>query len=295
MTDILRLTAGALALEICPALGGSITRFDQRHEGRTLHWMRPTPEEAIARLDPIGVACFPLVPFSNRLRHGRFAVDDRIIELPLNFPPERHALHGDGWQHRWAVLSATQDSAALGFVWQGALRYEARQDFRLAPDALEIRIAVTNRGEGRMPAGIGLHPWFPLTPEARMTAAVDSVFLVDAEYMPLAHRAPPERWDFRRGVRFRGSGLANNFTGWDGSAAIAWPEHGMRLTMTSDGVMDQLVCYCPDGADFFCVEPVSNSVDGFNLGALGSPHAGYRLLAPGATLAGTTRFAVAVD
>ena len=58
-----------------------------------------------------------------------------------------------------------------------------------------------------MPAGIGVHPWFPLTPRARMTAATPLVWLVDEEYMPTGRQAPPPRLDFTHGLAFAGSNV----------------------------------------------------------------------------------------
>ena len=46
-------------------------------------------------------AAFPLVPYSNRIRAGRFSFRGRAVVEPLNRPPERHAIHGHGWQARW--------------------------------------------------------------------------------------------------------------------------------------------------------------------------------------------------
>src|SRR5690606_35167682 len=180
VTELLKLRAGALALDIAPACGGSIVRFDEVTPSGPLHWLRPASDETIARRDPMGVANFPLVPYSNRIRDGRFTVAGRIVQLPLNWPPERHALHGDGWLHAWTVADTSATAAELVFDWTGPnrpLRYSARQRFVLAERELRIEIELTNRGDAPMPAGIGLHPWLPLTPLARMTADLPEVWL----------------------------------------------------------------------------------------------------------------------
>jgi aldose 1-epimerase len=268
--ESLILRAGALILELSPACGGSILRLDGATSSGIVHWLRPANPDTIARRDPMGVACFPLVPYSNRIREGRFPLCDRMVQLPLNWPPERHALHGDGWQHPWSVARASEMEAELVFDWTAPdrpMRYTARQHFVLTGDELRIDLAVTNRGDGSMPAGIGIHPWFPLTPQARMTADLPWVWLVDAEYMPVERVQTPPSLDFRRGLAFAGTNVANSFSGWDGRAVIEWPEHRMRLTLLAGEPLRHLVIYAPDGRDFFCVEPVSNSVDAFNLGS----------------------------
>jgi aldose 1-epimerase len=292
-SDILTLRAGALTLDIGPACGGSIFRLQQTTPVGLLEWLRPASDDTIARCNPMGVASFPLVPYSNRIREGRFPLGDVTAQLPLNWPPERHALHGDGWQHPWTVGSVSDTEAELLFDWAEpahVLRYTARQHFELLDAELQVEISVTNRGDGPMPAGIGMHPWFPLTPQARLTADLPSVWLVDHEYMPVERAPTPPRLDFSRGLAFAGTNVANSFSGWDGHAVIEWPEQRMRLTLLAEEPLRHLVLYAPDGGDFFCVEPVSNSVDAFNLGAQGVLDVGYIVLQPNETLSGRVRF-----
>jgi len=292
-TELLVLRAGELTLELGPACGGSILRLQERTPAGAIDWLRPASPETIARCDPMGVASFPLVPFSNRIRDARFPIGGRIVQLPLNWPPERHALHGDGWQHHWTVAAASETQAELIFEWTAPdhpLRYTARQLFALSEAELRIEIAVSNRGDGPMPAGIGVHPWFPLTPQARMTADLPWVWLVDEEYMPIERVPTPPHFDFGRGLAFAGTNVANSFPGWDGWAVIEWPEYGRRLTLLAEEPLRHLVLYAPEGADFFCVEPVSNSVDAFNLGPQGVPDVGYIVLQQNETLSGRVCF-----
>jgi hypothetical protein len=75
--------------------------------------------------------------------------------------------------------------------------------------------------------------------------------------------------------------------GWSRRALIEWPERGARLTMTAEPPLDYLVIFTPRGRRFFCAEPVSHVTDAFNLAAAGHPDTGFRVLAPGETLAST--------
>ena len=59
---MIELKAGEYFLALEPERGGSIARFGWR--GQDL--MRPTCGPSV-----LDVACFPLVPFSNRIAHGR--------------------------------------------------------------------------------------------------------------------------------------------------------------------------------------------------------------------------------
>ena len=96
--DIVTLSSGPSGLQVCPAAGGSITRYWWEHAGKIFEWLRPAAAADIAGRNPLGMACFPLVPFSGRIREGRFTFRKRTVGLPLNFPPERHATYGQGWR-----------------------------------------------------------------------------------------------------------------------------------------------------------------------------------------------------
>ena len=70
MTQIEFLQSGDIRLEVCPAAGGSITRFSI--EGQDI--LRPASEEAIKNRDPGLMAAFPMVPYCNRIAHGLFGL-----------------------------------------------------------------------------------------------------------------------------------------------------------------------------------------------------------------------------
>ena len=53
--------------------------------------LRPAPDLALARRDPWAMGCFPLVPWSNRIRAGRFVFGARAVSLPPSRPQDRHA------------------------------------------------------------------------------------------------------------------------------------------------------------------------------------------------------------
>jgi aldose 1-epimerase len=288
--QVIALRAGRARLGLRPAAGGSITRYCWDSNGGTVDWLRP---RSGPDFDPLAMACFPLVPFSNRIREGRFPFEGRQIALPLNFPPERHAIHGHGWQSSWTLVSRTETEAIVEYshraqAWPSD--YRARQTFALTENELAMEIQVTNTGERAMPAGIGFHPYFVRTPEARITAAVRAMWQTDDEVMPVRLLEPPpgER-ALGSGVVADGVAMDNTFVGWSGQAEIVWPEWGASLALTADPLLRFLVVYTPPGKDFFCVEPVSNCTDAFNLLAGGRADSGARILAPGESLAAAAR------
>jgi aldose 1-epimerase len=94
------LAAGALELEVSPSIGGSISSFEWIGDGRRVAILRKCHTGLQNVLD---AASFPLVPFVNRVRGGRFAFRDREVRLAPNMPGDPSPLHGQGWLGEWQV------------------------------------------------------------------------------------------------------------------------------------------------------------------------------------------------
>jgi aldose 1-epimerase len=289
----LTLRAGPARLGLAPALGGAVTRCGSETPDGPVEWLRPASPDALARRDPRGLAAFPLVPYSNRIREGRFTYGGRAVALPPNFPPERHSIHGQGWQAGWDPVDVREASAELEYrhapdAWPWA--YRARQRFRLRPDRLRVELAVANESDGPMPLGVGWHPYFARTPGATLTADVTGMWRTDAETLPVEHVAPAPV-ALAAGVQIAGLALDNCFTGWRRRAVIEWPEWSARLVLTAERPLDFLVVFVPPGRDFFCVEPVSQVPDALNLAAAGRGDTGLLSLASGHRVAAAVTLA----
>lgn len=292
--ELLTLRWGENEVVLAPSVGGAVASYRSGADGRTVDWLRPTDAADIERGDQLATACFPLVPYSNRIRAGRFVFDGRDVQLRRNFGDRPHSIHGHGWQAPWTVADAGASTAILEYRHAAGpwpFDYSARQTFELAADGLTVRLELVNESEHRMPAGIGLHPYFPRTPKTRVRAGVSRIWLTDDEVMPLERVRPLGAIDPNRGVAADGVHLDNVYTGWNGRAEIEWPEYGTRLEMTADGPLVFLVLFTPQGEDFLCVEPVSHCTDAFNMAARGAQDTGMRVLEPGERLAASVRLA----
>jgi len=286
---VLADSAGA-EVEIWPSIGGSLGAYRSPLRDRPFDWLRPAVPGS---LSPLDMAAFPLVPFSNRIREGRFSFAGEEVRLPLNFPPQRHAIHGQGWQSPWSIVEAQPQCATIEYrhcpgEWPFA--YLARQAIELGSAGLDVTIALTNESERGMPAGLGLHPYHVATPECALRAEVSRMWATDAEVMPVERVDPPASLATSVGMRVGAVELDNGFAGWNGSARIEWPEHGAVLDIEADAPLEFLTIYTPGGEGVFCVEPVSHCTDAFNLAAAGCTGTGMAVLAPGETLAATIRF-----
>jgi aldose 1-epimerase len=291
---LLELHSGPFALALCPEVGGGIARA----EGWGQELLRPAREMAVAARDPLRLACYVLVPFSNRVRDARFTFEGHTYQLARNFPPEPHAIHGNGWQRAWqvartdgreAVLALDHDPGRDGAdAWPFA--YRAEQAYRLTAEGFAVELRLTNKDGRRMPAGIGLHPFFPLTPATRLTAQLAGVWQSNERKLPAKHTALPPAWEFAKGGPVAALSIDNCFTGWDQAAVIEWPDRRLRLTLEASANLRSLVIFVPQAHDYFCVEPVSNINDAFNLAAEGIPDTGVVALAPGETMTADINF-----
>jgi len=295
---VLTLRSGRAHLTIAPELGGSITRYWWADGPRALDWLRPTTADALARRELGAGACFPLVPYSNRIRDGRFTFRGRPVVMPSETMAAAHAEHGHGWAASWTVVERADDRARLEYAHRAdawPFPYLAWQTFALTPEALTVAIGIRNRGEEAMPCGLGLHPHFPRTPATRLRALVRRMWRADAEVLPVALVDLPSGLDLARGLEVDRVDLDTVFTGWSGSARIDWPEWRAGLTLRARSPLDFLVVYTPPGESCFCAEPVSNCTDAFNLAAAGRTDTGMVVLAPGERLEGEVTFRPEID
>jgi aldose 1-epimerase len=265
---VLRQADALLALDV--QRGGAIREFSCG--GR--HVLRPTPDTATT--DPFDMACFPMVPYVNRIADGRFQSGVRQVQLARNWMQDPHPLHGQGWQCPWTAAQVSASAARLQFEGGGnewPWRYRAEQRFALEPNGLTIELSVENLGAEPMPAMLGLHPYFPNGSRTRLWARVPRVWRTDQAALPLEEIATPDEWRFDVARPVQAVPLDHCFAGWDGAATLYGPEQTIHLQGRNCSFLH---VYVPAGRDFFCLEPQSAAV-----GALGRGGAELALVPPG--------------
>jgi aldose 1-epimerase len=266
-------------VEIDPPVGGAITRYMFR--GREI--LRRASADARTSLD---MACFPLVPFVNRIAYGSFRWEDRTIKLRRNFGDHPHVLHGQGWQSAWGIVSQSRERAVLRFShepddWPWA--YAAEQIFSLGEAALQVTLSVTNRSDWSMPVSLGFHPFFPKRGGTCFDARTNGVWLSDDTQLPTELAAPARVFDLSPDVAPANAPFVDNcYTGWQGSASILQPEDGLRIALSASPEAHFLQFFTPTGADYFCTEPMSAMPNAVNRPEP-AQETGLRTLTPGAT------------
>jgi aldose 1-epimerase len=277
----LSLRAGRLAVELAPQAGGSIARFRRKD----VDLMRPMTAEAMASGRGNNSACYPLMPFSNRIANGRLVFDGQEHKLEPNWPGVRHPMHGEGWARAWDVARHDGQSAELVHEHDGSrgwpFRYRAQLSFRLDEVGLSVSMAIENLERRLAPAGMGLHPFFTRDADSELKFRAAAVWLGDQEMLPTRRVPVPAEWDYSRSRKVE-PGLDNCFEDWDGRASITWPGRGLRLELEASAPLRHAVVYTPANGPYFCVEPVSH-VNG---------KVAESQLAPGARLTGEVAFRV---
>lgn len=291
-SNIISLSSGDFSAAVGLNAGGSLLYW--RRRGDDL--MRAATPEAVDRRAADETAMFPLIPYSNRIRGGYFIYWGIRRTVPRNHPVVPDPLHGEGWQKEWSVVGTASDSAALAFTHNGKsgfpFAYEAEQTFKLENGRLTVSLTLTNKGGIPMPCGLGWHPFFPKDEDTLVTFKNKNVWA--HESAPPRERpikTPPE-WQFDKGLKISDLELDTCFGGFDGKAEIVWPSRGRKIAMTAYSDFGHVVVWSPAGRDFFCVEPVTNATDAFNLASRGIAGTGIKTLDPDESLTETMTLTV---
>jgi aldose 1-epimerase len=277
--DELRLRAGRLRLALSPSVGGAISSLD-RIDGEI---SRPILRKCHSGLEKVlDAACFPLVPYVNRIRDGRFTFRGREVRLRPNMASDPSPLHGQGWLTPWQVDEAGDRRAALSFrheagEWPWA--YETRQEFVLDDRGLDVTLACRNVSTDPMPCGLGQHPYFPCGPDTRIDAPVDCAWTIDEKVLPVAKEPASGRYDLSN-RKVCGQDLDNGFGGWGGEARMSDPGWPYELRLSSaDAKFFQL--YSPPQGGIFVAEPVTHANAALNEPEQSWAELGLRVLEQG--------------
>lgn len=280
------IEADGWRLETRADLGGAIGRLAWHGEDV----LRPTLASAVS---PLETACFPLVPYANRVAEGRFAFNGREVRLPVLAQFHPHALHGDGWLEPWDVVAEGEKSVVMEFVHGGGgwpWPYRASQAITVRDGQLCIALSVRNEADEPMPAGLGLHPYFVASGAARLRFTATGVWTTDPTGIPDQLSYMSEMLDWSRGRRLdQAPDIDHCYEGWSGVASIH--EHARTILVRASSNASRAQVYAPQQAGFVCFEPVTHRPDALN--ARSGECTGLAILDPGETLA--MEMAISID
>ena len=253
--------------------------YTQEH-GDTHHWLNPGTDEF--------PACFMMAPFASRIQGGRFSYTGRRVSLKANVIGEPNPIHGSAWQAVWQVQLIRSASAQLFYAYLGDADwpwpFELTFRVVLSEYALKLTLELRNTSDEVMPVGLGLHPFFTSTPGASISFDASKRWLLDEGGIP---QQPFLQTDSgRQNLVVQHESVDAAYSGWRSTAEVYWPEWQYKLVLTSNA--QHLVVYTPQDSNYFCVEPVTNVPNGFNLPSTQLPVECYQTVLPGSVNTLTT-------
>lgn len=248
-------------VSIDPDRGGSVAGFrfvDGPEILRPARW-KTAP-------DATDSACFPMVPFCNRIRDNRFVFAGREVTLPPNTRDGKRVAHGFGWRASWKVIECSSvravlehDHAPAAWPW----RYRAWEEFAIDDHALTIRLGIVNDDCRAMPVGLGLHPYFPLSATTRLGFTAESCHALDELGFPVpAADADVTLADAASGALSPHIGN-RYFGGVTGDVLIGEPETGLRIRLSASPACTDFALHVEPENGLFCFEPMTHAVDAF--------------------------------
>lgn len=288
--QVITLRNDFLRADVLPAVAGGLARLD---------WIEGDTPRAVLRATELGegipapttsqLACFPMLPWCNRIGGGGFPFGGRFVAIEPNRAGEPYPIHGDGWQYPWEIADWSDDAVTLTLDRSSGapFAYFATMRYQLVERALQVELSVRNVGACALPFGLGLHPWLPRDASVRLRAPAHGTWRRGDDGLPDFPMPIPPHWDFGHWQALPDAHTDQVFSGWNGHADIRWGD--LSLSITAD--MRYLIVYAPAGRDVFCVEPLTHAINGHNLA--GSPEGnGLVVLEPGETLARHVQFDV---
>lgn len=267
---LVTLREGRAELLLAPECGARLVAY--RVGGRDI--LRPASAEALASAVPYGFAAFPLMPYSGPIFGDGFRFAETFHPLSRNLPAEPTATHGEGWIMPWQTTWQSADEIRLSldygptpgafpFAWRGDIAY------RLRDDRLIAEMSLTNTGRQKMPAGMGLHPYFPKAPGTVLRFDATGLWPEDLpDAVDLGAGEIVDGLDFRQGQDIDPIVLDRCYEGWNGRATLTAAD-GFVTTIEASPSFGKIQIYDAWHYPYICVEPVTNANDGFNRAARG--------------------------
>ncbi len=148
-----------------------------------------------------------LMPWPNRIAHGRFRFEGTEHQLPLTEPERGHAIHGLVRWVTWRVVEQERQRAVLECLLRPQPGYpftlEVAIEYQLSDAGLAVHTSVTNRSESDLPFGAGFHPYITVgterIDEATLTVPAASWLETDDRGIPTGTKMPVDgsSYDFR--------------------------------------------------------------------------------------------------
>ena len=162
-----------------------------------------------------------LIPWPNRIEDGSYEFDGRQLQLPIDEPAARNAIHGLVRRAVWSVAERGESRVVLehaldpqpGYPFSLALSIE----YTLSDQGLSVSTTATNTGRDACPFGCGFHPYLtvgtPTVDSVVLTAPARTVLTSDERGLPIGRSVVAGTdYDFTRPRPIGATRLDNCFT-----------------------------------------------------------------------------------
>jgi aldose 1-epimerase len=298
MGSTLVLDNGTLQLGMIPSLGGCLQYLRRKVNGRSL----PVLREGNARSgDFADQGSWTMFPYPGRLEdtEGSYTFRERDYRVDNGL---EYGIHGFACARPWTVVRSNREQAVLTFdtdefpelvpgQFPGHCRLTVTRT--LDGDTLRSRFLLKNTGDTTIPAAVGDHPFWQLSPAGvrneRPSLTFSAVGIHAKENGILLPRANmqfvPKRLDFSGGRQLVFQ-LDHAYCNTSRQVLIHWSKSGLRGMLTLCPAMRHLVIYSPDEGRFsgsVAIEPQTCAPNAWGLHSrqVAVSATGYRELQPG--------------
>lgn len=224
-----------------------------------------------------------LAPWPNRIRDGKYLVDNKTYMAPINEIKQQTSLHGLVNNLNWEVIQKSEGRVELSVELMDSDSYPTalilRVSYELSEAGLAIEIHATNSGTKRAPYGVSIHPYLIAYPSEKVnqwTLSMNSgeVLAVDKErLLPINLCKVSELdYDFRGGALIGDRFIDHAFKVDDSKprSISLLAQNGNGVEMTFDSSSHWIQIHTADrvgGSDSrtcLAVEPMSCPPDAFN-------------------------------
>jgi len=273
--SLITLSNDKLFLEIAPKMGASITKFRNVKSGKDI--FRPfSNKKKIIKKNCYFSGYFATVPYFGAIQKKTFLYRNRYISLPKTHPLEPDTIHGEGWVSEWKIKSKSKISSELVYIHDGKkgfpFKYRVNQEFFLINKSLCINIAITNIDNESFNCGIGFHPWFNIDKNSKIYS---NSFTYIKELKKKIYKK--KIFSRKKFLDLNKCKIDKTFINWNGKAKLVINKD-TTIEIKNKKNINNLHVYSPPKENFFCIEPVTNISDAYNIMKYSEMYHGLKLL-----------------
>lgn len=287
-----------LELTFLPSFGCHWTRLRLSVKGEWIDFLMPAPDGDSLLDRPTGQGSYILAPWSNRIPKGMLRFEAKTYHVQPNFA-DGSAIHGDVRMRPWRVVQSSRERFDCvletadfdDFNYPFSLRFH--HTLELIGEQLNVRMEMQNIDRGRVPVGLGYHPYFLRRPTWRdedvlLVVPAEKVYPLE-QCLPTGPAQPVSGPKDLRGLDPLGPrSIDDCYTALtENQARLIYPGSRVEVRLEFDPCFSHLIVHAPNNGrngfspSYVAVEPLTHVTNGFNLHEDGWKETGVKILEPG--------------